>query len=806
VTTAATTTTTTTAMFARPKKAARALAVVVASCFAASLAFIAWPLPQSLLDRAKSSSLVIVDAAGAPLSTGMNGDGARSLPLANDDIPDAVKAAFISAEDRRFYQHGAVDVRAIARAVRDSIAAGHVASGASTITQQLARLLVPRPRTIVGKAREALWALRLSAHVDKERVLLEYLNRVPLGNGTVGVEAASARYFDEPARALSFAQAAMLAGLAHAPAREDPLRFPDRALHRRNVVLARMHDAGYVDDDAFARATAEPLDLSPSLRTRRAPHFVEAVRESLASRGLSEAVRIETSIDPALQSEVERIVADELSGPLRAMNVGNAAVVVVDNASGRILAWVGSRDFFDEASAGQNDGVRALRQPGSALKPFVYGLALQNHVVTPATLLPDVETTLATESGTYAPRNYDKRVHGPVRVRAALQNSYNIPAVHLAEMLGPAKIVDELRLAGFDALTDSPEHYGVGVVLGDGDVTLYQMARAYSGLARGGVLLPLVDVVSATDGAGDSLAITAAFKPRRFLSRDAAALLTDILSDTGARSPAFGLDNALDLPFPVAAKTGTSRAYVDNWTAGFTKERTVAVWAGNFDGSAMHHVSGITGAGSIFRRVMMAVMHDVAKPAPLVDDDVKLETARICPLSGLRAGPSCPGAFEEHFLAGTAPPVSASCASHHLVASLDYAARDPCAREHRRTRALALEPRYAPWARGEGHNLVDGAVVCDAIESKLTAQRARLLSPVDGDELVIEPGVPSGQAIPIKARVDDRNARVEFAVDGSPRRPLRAPYSAWLDTTAGVHDVALYVDGAEVDRARLVVH
>jgi penicillin-binding protein 1C len=762
------------------RRARAALAVVVAlgaAIVGACALFVAWPLSDELVARRPSSSLRVLDRAGGLLRE-VSAEG-RSVPLENDEVPPVVRAAFVAAEDRRFDEHIGVDVRAIARALKDSIAAGEIVSGASTIPQQLARRLVPRERTVAGKVKEALWALRLSAHLTKERILVEYLNRVPLGNGTVGVEAASRFYFGKPARLLSPGEAALLAGMAHAPAREDPFRHPERARARRDVILGRMRAAGFLDDATAQRALDERLELAPGDRELRAPHFSLALVSSLRDRGLADAVQVETTIDPALQARVERIVADELAGPLAKAGVGQAAVVVLDNATGEVLAYVGSRGFFDAEHQGMNDGVRARRQPGSALKPFVYGLGLARGM-TPATLLPDVELTMATETGTYAPRNYDKRVHGPVRLRAALQNSYNIPAVHVAEVLTPARVLDTLHGAGFASLDDDPDHYGVGVVLGNGDVTLLEMANAYRGLANGGVWRPVVDVRDARDGWGRALAVTSTEKPRRFLSKGAVALLTDILVDEESRAPAFGLDNALDFPFPVAAKTGTSRAYVDNWTAGFTAERTVAVWAGNFDGTPMKHVAGITGAGSIFRRVMRAAMEGVEHPAPLTNARA-FETARICPLSGALAGPSCPGAFDEHFLDGTAP--HERCDMHRGKAGGET--------------ALALPPRYASWARAEGLPLVDDAS---------RPGRPRLLSPTDGAEFAVEPGVPEGQGIPLRIAAGGHDVVLVRGDDGT-RLSLRAPFSTWLEARPGTRRIALYLPGESepVDEAVFVV-
>lgn len=761
---------------------ARALLLVALG----ALAFVLWPLPEELLARRAASSLRVLDARGDVLREVRGVDG-RSVPLEGDRVPPLLRAAFIATEDQRFGAHIGIDPRAIARALRDSLRAGELVSGASTIPQQLARRLVPRERSLAGKLQEALWAMRLTLHLDDEQLLVEYLNRVPLGRGTVGVEAASDAYFAKPAGALSVAEAALLAGLAHAPAYDDPLRHPERALARRRTVLERMRRLGSLDGAVLARALDEPLD-EPLARARgreqTAPHFVDAIVASLPERGLADAVVIETTLDPALQAASERIVREELTGPLAEAGVGQAAVVVLDNATGAVLAYVGSRDWGDPARLGMNDGVRARRQPGSALKPFVYGMALSRGM-TPSTILPDVELTMATESGTYAPRNYDKRVHGPVRLRAALQNSYNIPAVHLAEMLGPRRVLDGLHAAGFLSLDQSPEHYGVGLVLGNGDVTLLELARAYRGLARGGVVEPVIDVRAARDGAGRSLTVAPSFAKRRFLPSATSALLTDILVDADARSPAFGLDNALDLPFPTAAKTGTSRAYVDNWTAGFTSERTVAVWAGNFDGTPMRHIAGIHGAGTIFRRVLIEAMGGIDARA-LVDTS-GFETARICPLSGLRATPSCPGALEEHFLPGTAP--VAPCASH-------VHARQPSP-----AILVDLAPRYTPWARAEGLPLaVD-------VNARVAApgERTRLLSPVSGDSFVRDPGIPSGQGIPVKIAAVGVDV-VEIRV-GSQRHTLRAPFSTWIDAIPGAHSLSIVdpVTGVVLDVARFTV-
>ncbi|MGZ3444920.1 MAG: penicillin-binding protein 1C [Myxococcaceae bacterium] len=735
------------------------------------IAVIAWPLPPGLLDADGALSVRVLDREGNLLRELPSRQDSRSVSLARDaPVPPVVADAFIASEDRRFGWHPGVDPLAMVRAAASNLRAGRVVSGASTLTQQLARLLVPRRRTLAGKAQEALWALRLSAHLSREEILRAYLDRVALGHDLVGVEAASQAYFGRPAASLSVGQAALLAAIARSPARVDPWRDPERAARAMREVLGRMRRAGRLDPALARVAASADLDLVPPGRAFGAPHVVVDLAARLGTLGLDRAVEVRTTLDPALQHDVERSVRSELAADPR---LGQAAVLVIDNASGEVLAYVGSADFLDEAHEGQNDGVRARRQPGSALKPFAYGLALASGW-TAASVLSDVDLEVGAAGGAWLPRNYDRRQHGPVRLRAALANSYNVPAVELTDALGPEQVLEVLRQAGFSSLDASAEHYGAGLVLGNGDVSLWELGRAYRGLARGGVVEPMRLVRAATDRLGGPVSARRELEPRRFLPSDAVALLTDLLSDESARAPAFGLDNALRLPFPVAANTGTSRAYVDNWTVGFTRERTVAVWVGNFDGRPMERVSGITGAGPLFARVMRRAMVGV-RPQPLVDR-ARFERVRICPLSGHRAGEACPGVVEEVFLPGTAP--LEPCDMHRLADG---------------RRVLALDGRYAGWAERERLEVARGTRAGDA---------PGFLTPRDGDEFLVEAGIPiSSQTIPVRVRGAEGATLV---VDGR-LMALEGGRSARVPLRAGTHALELRAPGSQEPVQRIHV-
>jgi len=756
------------------KKVLHVALALVALVVGASALFVAWPLPDGLLERRPVPSVRFTDRTGRLLREVRSRADGRSVPLPPDEpIPPLVRSAVLATEDVRFDRHPGVDVLAAARASWQAFANRRILSGASTLPMQLAKLVVPglasHRRALGAKLGEMVWALRLSAHAPRERILRAYLDRVCLGNGVYGFEAAAQTYFGRPARTLSLGQAALLAGVIRSPARHDPWRHPAAARARMSFVLGRMVERGVIPGDDAARALAAPLDLAPAPRPFEAPHLVDALSAALPTLGLDGAASVETTIDPALQRDVEEILRGELGSDGR---LANGAAVVLDNATGEVLAYVGSADWLDEAHEGQNDGVRALRQPGSALKPFAYGLALSRGY-TAASVLSDAEAHLATPSGDWVPRNYDRRMHGPVRLRAALQNSYNVPAVRLAEALGPGAVLRVLHAAGFASLDASAEVYGAGLVLGNGDVSLRELARAYRGLARGGVVEPLVEVRSATDAGGRPLEPARELLRRRFLPARAVSLLTDILSDEASRVPAFGLQNALRLPFPLAAKTGTSRAYVDNWTAGYTVERTAAVWVGSFDGTPMHGVSGITGAGPIFGRIMVRAMRGIV-PAPLVDRS-RLVHSAICPLSGKRAGRHCPASLDEVFLPGTEP--REGCDMHREVAP--------------GRAALGLPPEHLAWARAEG-------IEADAAGS---GDGVRILRPADGDEYLVEAGYPEdAQGVPVRLALPGGTARAEVRMDGR-RVVLEPPFAARLPVRPGAHRLEVWLPGSSAPAA-----
>jgi penicillin-binding protein 1C len=705
------------------------------------------PLPAEFGAKpAYEDSVRVLDREGRVLREVRAGDAARARWVSRAEAGDRVRLALLAAEDRRFYSHPGVDPVGVVRAAMSDLLARRVVSGASTLTMQLARVVRPHPRTLLGKFGEMALALRIEASLDKGRILEEYENRAPFGPNVRGVEAASRMYFDKPASELSWAEAATLAAIPRGPTVYDPERHADRTLRRRDRILDRMMALGWISKEDHRRAKDEPLALNLGEAGFGAPHFVQAV---LAEPWLREGREVTTTIDRKLQREAEMAVLSTLR-PLRAKHVSAASVIVLDNATGEVLAYVGSPGF-DDPRGGQNDGVRARRQPGSTLKPFLYGLAMDRLGFTGATLLPDVELAVADEAGTYRPRDYDERFRGPVRLREALGSSLNVPAVWTLEQVGTASFLERLHALGFASLQETPEHYGAAIALGDGEVTLLELANAYATLARHGKWKPVRTVREARSRAG-SIVASATAPEVEVMSRASADMLADILADGSARVGAFGERSVLELPFEAAAKTGTSKGFRDNWTAGFTREVTVAVWAGNFDGSAMQSVSGITGAGPIFRAVMEAAMRNRPRAPVAAQAAGDLVRVEVCALSGDMPGPGCKHHVHEWLPRARLP--LAECEVH-----------DPKREGERWTGA------YAAWARQTGR---------DVIADRPTASRLQIAYPAEGARFAIDPERPASlQSILVRVEGAPAGTDARLFVDGAPASTLRDGAAPW---------------------------
>jgi penicillin-binding protein 1C len=709
------------------------------------------PLPDGLLDEPQPSTIV-VDRHGVQLYEARSGDGTRAMTLTASSLPPTLIAATIAAEDRRFWSHPGVDAIAILRAAKTNLLERSVVEGGSTITQQVAKLLLnrktpSRTRGWGAKVQEALIALRLEHRFTKRELMAMYLNLAGYGNQVSGVERASQLYFGVSSSMLTPAQAAFLAGLPQRPSGFNPYRRRDAAIARQRSVLKRMQAAGALSEHDVSVARQEQLNVTPGAASPfLAPHFVEMV---LATAGDARPTRIETTLDAALQGDVAGIIETHREA-LQRHGAANVAVVVLHNATGEWLAWEGSGDYFNSSSGGAINGAVMPRQPGSALKPFTYALAFEEGF-SPATVLADVPSSFPTaeEGIVYTPRNYDGRFRGPLLARVALAGSENVPAVALASRVGIPRLLRFLSRAGLSSFDRTASYYGLGLTLGNAEVRLDELVAAYAAFARGGEWIrPSFSLAHAS----------AMVETRRLVSSRTAFWITDILSDAEAREFAFGRGGSLELPFPVAVKTGTSQAYHDNWTVGYSSHVTVGVWVGNFDRKPLRNSSGVTGAAPIFHAVMLAAerratgshsfsKENIAGPAR---DSVRRE---ICAVSGLAANSWCPTRRYEWTAAERAP---LPCSWHHLSEDGPITIWPP---EYR-----AWAAQHAPQVRAADERRAEARGA--EVRKVRSATALQIVSPADGSTYLIDPTLRREfQALSLRAVAAPRG-RIEWSVNG----------------------------------------
>jgi penicillin-binding protein 1C len=703
----------------RPRLAAAAAAALL------SVATILWlvstpgPSPphfESVRAAWKPSEVYLLDRNGEIIHEQRVDERRRRLEwVALGDVSSALRAAVLASEDRRFDSHGGVDGRAVAAAAVQRLS-GRGARGASTISMQLAAFLDPAlrrrggTRSLPQKLRQMRVAWAIEARWSKPQILEAYLNLVTFSGELQGVGAASHALFGKAPHGLTEPEALVLAAL---------LRAPNAARAMVVTRAARLAAGGTVPRESLEAAAARvlPAPAGAGPRVALAPHAASRLLRELPA-GSGAVVRIASTLDGALQ----RFAAETLARQLLAVHdqrVQDGAVLVVDNVTGEVLAYVGGSGGL--SGARYVDAVHARRQAGSALKPFLYGLAFDERLLTPASLLEDAPLEVATPTGLYRPHNYDEQFRGLVSVRTALAGSLNVPAVRTLGLVGAEALVQQLRRLGLAGLVEAGDFYGPSLALGSADVSLWEMVGAYRALAAGGVWSPLRMTPGEATGDG-----------RRVFSEEAAFLVSSILSDRDSRSVTFGLESPLATRFWTAVKTGTSKEMRDNWALGYSRRYTVGVWVGNVNGEPMRNVSGVAGAAPVWLEVMARLHEKVPSAAPMPPSGlVHKEIIFAGDIEAARA---------EWFRAGTEPVTmmtEPAAAQPRIVAPVGgtIIALDPDIPDGRQR--VPFEARDV--IRGQRW-LLDGAVVGEAAEFVLwqpTPGRHRL-SVIGGDGRVLD--------------------------------------------------------------------
>ncbi|MFH1983705.1 MAG: transglycosylase domain-containing protein [Pseudomonadota bacterium] len=578
----------------------------------------------------------LLDRHGRPITVTYENRWNLNDQVAFHQIPALLRNAFVFSEDRRFFTHGGVDWLARLSACRQNLLAGRAVRGASTITEQVVRLMHPRPRTLWSRWLEGFDAMRLEARQSKAAILECYLNQVPYDARRRGVLQAARYYFDRDLATLSAKETLALAVMVRAPARLTVLTAPavvDRAVKRLAV---RLREAGALSETQWADIAAagfSPVAPAPPVDAR---HFAQWVTRQEGAA----APTVRTTLDLDVQ-RIGQQVLDRQLAVLSDRRVQNGALLVVDHRENAVLAWVVGRAGQADAMAAEFDAVRTPRQPGSTLKPFVYALAISREW-TPATMIDDSPLSESVGTGLHTYRNYSRVHYGPVSLRAAMANSLNIPAVKAVQYVGPVDFLAALHELGIDSLDRHPDVYGDGLALGNGEITLFELVQAYTVLARGGLYTPL-SVRLAPSPWPDG---------RRVFSEAVASLMGHMLSDPDARRWEFGESSILNLPVQTAVKTGTSSDYRDAWAVGYNYRYTVGVWMGNLDSRPMDELTGSIGPALVMRSVFAELMRDQpALPLPLSRHLVR---RAVCIDSGLLADGAC-DSRQEWFVPGKLP-------------------------------------------------------------------------------------------------------------------------------------------------------
>ncbi len=546
----------------------------------------------------------VVDRQGQPLGVSYQNRFNVSDARALHDVPEILRHAIVTAEDRRFFAHSGVDWQARGSAVWQNLRGLRFVRGASTITEQVVRILHPRPRNVWSRWVEGFEARLLEQHASKGEILEFYLNQVPYAANRRGVAQAARYYFNRDLQTLTKKEMLALAIFPRAPSALDPRKKPEAINARVQYLAEAMEARGELPGGEAVRLQSQPISVEDASPLLNAGHFISYIRETIPYR-LSEHGTLQTSLDGALQQQVQTLL-DERVKTLKRKNVHNGAALVVDHRSGEILAWVVAGAAAKVQTPGSAiDAVRTPRQPGSSMKPFLYALALEQGW-SPATELDDAPMAEAIGTGLHDFNNYSHTFYGKIALREALGNSLNIPALETIAFVTPERYLDTLHELGFSSLTQPAQFYKDGLALGNGEVSLLEMVRGFSVLANHGQLRPLTPLSQASYDRESKLVI----------SGEAASLIGNILSDPFARRREFGAGSVLNLPTQTAVKTGTSTDYRDAWVLGYDAHYTVGVWLGNLDQMPMDGVTGSTGPALVLRSIF-AELEGRQQPQPL---------------------------------------------------------------------------------------------------------------------------------------------------------------------------------------------
>lgn len=685
------------------------------------------PFPSNYLEPSKYS--VKIFDRNKRLIVELNQNGGLNERFYLKDVPDTFINLLLLSEDRNFFHHFGVDFKALGRVITEFFKSGKFSSGGSTISMQLVKLKKGITKnTFFTKIFEIIDAIKLELHFSKEEIIESYLNEVYLGNNIYGFQKASKLYFGKPLINLNIAEMGFLIKI---------INYPSDIYFRKHSILSKVSNfitlayrKGIINENQYLSGLSYKVEINPIILPFSAPHFCFFVVNEAKKFANGEIEEIYTTIDIDLYYDVLNIARNVVDNFAK-YNLSQAGILIVDNETMEIICMIGSVNYFSEYGA--NNGVLVKRQPGSTMKPFTYALGFEKSIINTSSILPDIETSFPIRYGKYIPRNYDNKFHGPVRVAEALGNSYNIPAVYLLSKIGVDTYFSLLKTLKFTSLKKPPEFYGLGITLGNGDITLLELVRAYTVFPNNGFIRDLKSV-RFIKLRGGKIVYPPNIFAKKVLSEETCFLINHILSNHKYRVKAFGVNSAINFPFKVAVKTGTSKDFRDNTIVAYNKKLTIGVWAGDFSGKSMINIPSAKGAGIIVRDVILHLYNkgiwkneDFYKPNSITE-------VEICKLSGLRASKWCNDKNIEFFVKDKEP--KEECNWH-------------------RNGKIYIPSDYKNWAYD---NLPRNKI-------SLTEDKLKIIFPHNGSVFAIDKSVKEEiQKISLEANVNNRN--VQWFVNG----------------------------------------
>ena len=800
-----------------------------------------FPLPTEKLHP--PSSTVALDRHGEWLRAFTASDDSWRIPEPSlAEISPKLRTAVLTYEDRWFYYHFGINPFSIAQALVTNIKAGRVVRGGSTITMQVARMMEPKSRTVRNKIIEMFRALQLEARYSKDDILTLYLNMAPYGGNIVGSTAASRIYFNKPQNRLSLGEAALLAAIPNSPTRLRPDLRHANAVRAREKVLRRMVTFGKISEGELREAVSEPIPTARYPMPFSAPHLTRRLKDSHAGLSISSSKRphsshftgksaapagiqvnrIHSTIDARIQELGERILRESLT-PLRREGISTGAIIVMDTRSREVLAQVGSYSFFDRDSKGQIDGTNARRSPGSTLKPFIYGLAIDRGLITSESLLNDVPIDY---SG-YKPVNYDAEYRGYVTAREALAHSLNVPAVNLYAQLGNDGIYSFLQNAGISTLPKSKGHYGLSLILGGCELTLLELTTLYAGLANSGEFAKYrLTMDPPKNGEGNRTELESAgrlnpiFQPvdrlavisesrapaKQLLSREACYILTEMLTEVRRPDLPAAYEASTNLP-KIAWKTGTSYGHRDAWSIGYTPDFTIGVWVGNFNGAG---VSSLVGS-EVAAPILFALFTALTTPATnrWFTRPGRVNTREVCSLSGMLSSSHCPASKFDYYIPSVSP--NAECSIHKEIYVDEGTGATLCShcRAGRTYRRLVFEEWPATmgtWLKRKGFAIPEMPAHFSGCTGLVAGHSPIVVSPSEDSEYHIRAGIPlEDQKISLQASVSNRTKQIFWFLDGRLIFSGDPAEKVFLTPVAGKHRLTCVDDEGRSTSQTLII-